>query len=331
MQLSALLALLPLAAALPQSRGPVEARDGQVDGCTAQADQCYSNCRARFSHGAGFIEPIVYKSCYTGCNDALWQCTNKNATEKRSVEAAPVEIRSSKEDECQTAYDDCCAPFGKGTYSEGRNLMILACPGGRDQCSKAFNDCMANQAEKRSVEEAPVETRSSKEDECQTAYDDCCAPFGKGTYSEGRNLMIMACPGGRGQCSKVFNDCMANQAEKRSVKEAPVETRSSKEDECNTAYDDCCAPFGKGTYSEGRNLMILACPGGRGQCSKVYNDCMAKPTGKRSVEKAARDNGSEATTACYGSVASCRHKGTPVAECYSNLARCIQDVLKKFT
>lgn len=61
---------------------------------------------------------------------------------------------------------------------------------------------------------------------------------------------------------------------------------------------------------------------------------MASPTEKRSVEKAAiqaRDNGSEATTACYGNVASCRHKGTPVAECYSNLARCIQDVLKKFT
>ncbi|PTB51208.1 hypothetical protein M431DRAFT_511316 [Trichoderma harzianum CBS 226.95] len=61
--------------------------------------------------------------------------------------------------------------------------------------------------------------------------------------------------------------------------------------------------------------------------------CNAKQAEKRSVEKAAiqaRDNGSEATTACYGRLAACKRKGTPVAECYSTLTSCVQDVYQKF-
>ncbi|KAM6479283.1 hypothetical protein HDV62DRAFT_393188 [Trichoderma sp. SZMC 28011] len=264
MQLSALLALLPLAAALPQSRGPVEARavevetrDGQVDGCTAQHDQCRSSCRTRWSHSnAWFIEPIVYEVCYKGCDLGLLQCNN-NATEKRSVEEAPVETRNSNEDNCQTALSDCSWHCPVYEWDEFAPAFTGPC---HNKCVTAYEQCTANQTEKRSVEEAPVEARYVKD-----------------------------------------------------VK-----------DECDQQFDKCCfiPPFYTG---EMRNMLAVHCPP---QCYESFDQCRAKPAEKRSVE--ARDNGSEATTACYGKLAACKHKGTPVAECYGNLSRCVQDVYQKF-
>ncbi|KAK0760732.1 hypothetical protein N5P37_006930 [Trichoderma harzianum] len=158
--------------------------------------------------------------------------------------------------------------------------------------------------EARAVE---VETRSSTQDECYAAYGSCCDPTkGKGPYNEATNLMIAACIPGRVRCTKALDECLVNATEKRSVEEAPLEARYVK-DECDQQFDKCC--FIPPWY------------------------CNAKQAEKRSVEKAAiqaRDNGSEATTACYGRLAACKRKGTPVAECYSTLTSCVQDVYQKF-
>lgn len=63
MQLSAFLALLPLAAALPQSRGPVEAR--AVDNCQTHYVDCSHNCPTmEFDEFVGAFKDPCHSRCY---------------------------------------------------------------------------------------------------------------------------------------------------------------------------------------------------------------------------------------------------------------------------
>ncbi|KAK4065442.1 hypothetical protein Trihar35433_7562 [Trichoderma harzianum] len=246
MQLSALLALLPLAAAaaLPQSRGSVEARD--VD--------------------------------------------------------------------CDSQFDQCCG-IPASYQGEIRSLLEAVCP---SRCFEALEQCNAGQAEKRSVEEAPLEARDS-EDECDQQFDQCCG-LSSFLSTETRNMVAAHCPS---RCFEALDQCTANQTKKRSVEETPLEVRDS-EDECDQQFDQCCG-ISSFLSTETRNMVAAHCPS---RCFGALDQCNAKQAEKRSVE--ARDNGSEATTACYGKLAACKHKGTPVAECYGNLSRCVQDVYQKF-
>ncbi|KAL6821271.1 hypothetical protein V8C40DRAFT_280611 [Trichoderma camerunense] len=247
MQLSALLALIPLAAALPQSRGPVEARDE----CAAQLNSCGSHCRLFQFY------PSIQSPCADECYKAFGECKS-NRTESLDVEA-PVEARAVE-----------------------------------------------------------VETRDSKWEECAAQLNSC------GSHCRLFQFYPSIPSSCAAECYNAFDECRTTPVKARAVE---VETRDNNEDNCLTAYVDCSHSCPVSQFDEFVGAFKGPC---HSQCNEVYEQCTANQTEKRSVE-VARDNGSEATTACYGNVASCKHKGTPVAECYSNLARCIEDVLQKFT
>ncbi|PNP56121.1 hypothetical protein THARTR1_03646 [Trichoderma harzianum] len=164
MQLSALLTLLPLAAALPQARGPVEARAENETpysiwaACDADLNKCFFNCPFNLPFS-------VPTSCRSKCYQIFDECKT-NQTEKRTVEEAPVEARDSK-NECRIALDQCC--YTTGLQGEYRNMMLAACP---SECWDTFAQCKANQTEKRAVEEVPVKARDNHAGDVTDCYDD---------------------------------------------------------------------------------------------------------------------------------------------------------------
>ncbi|KAK4082261.1 uncharacterized protein Triagg1_2073 [Trichoderma aggressivum f. europaeum] len=253
MQLSALLALLPLAAALPQARGPAQAS------------------------------------------------------------AVEIDTRDSNESTCYAAYDRCCH-ISFIYQGEAKALMEQFC---RPECKEALVQCKANQTEKRSVEEAPVEARDINVDKCYANYLGCLldnCPFPE---------LDEFVPKGpcHSKCNQEYEQCKANQTEKRSVEEAPVEARDSDEDSCEAAYGHCCNPHGYTGEAEGLYLTFCS-----SRCKNALKECKANQTEKRSVEDTliqARDNHAGDVTNCYGDLADCKHKGGSVEKCYGALRDCL--------
>ncbi|KAL7928730.1 hypothetical protein V8C35DRAFT_317386 [Trichoderma chlorosporum] len=73
MQLSALLLLIPLAAALPQVVVDAQTIEAQIlatagqESCQQQGDDCYNKCKPSFN-------PLTYMYCTSKCNAAQKWC-----------------------------------------------------------------------------------------------------------------------------------------------------------------------------------------------------------------------------------------------------------------
>ncbi|KAH0521945.1 hypothetical protein TsFJ059_005873 [Trichoderma semiorbis] len=157
MQLSALLALLPLAAALPRAV-EVETRSSTQD-CYAAYGNCCDPTKGKGPYNEG--TNLEIEACIFGrvrCTKALDECLG-NATEKRSVEEAPVEARAV--DNCKTNYVDCSWHCPVFEWDEFAPAFTGPC---HSKCYEDYEQCTANQTEKRSLEEAPLEVRDSKDE-----------------------------------------------------------------------------------------------------------------------------------------------------------------------
>ncbi|KAL5083135.1 hypothetical protein Trisim1_001928 [Trichoderma cf. simile WF8] len=153
MQLSALLALLPLAAALPRAV-EVETRSSTQD-CYAAYGNCCDPTKGKGPYNEG--TNLEIEACIFGrvrCTKALDECLG-NATEKRSVEEALEARDVDVKDECDHQFDQCCGIPGIWR-GEIRSMLEAQCSW---QCFEDLHQCKAKPAEKRSVEEAPLEAR----------------------------------------------------------------------------------------------------------------------------------------------------------------------------
>ncbi|KAL6693708.1 hypothetical protein J3F84DRAFT_350445 [Trichoderma pleuroticola] len=317
MKLSALLALLPLAAALPQALGPVEARAAEVETRDNNEDSCeaaYNNCTSSCSFWDYRTEAgNLYKfMCSSMCGRAHEHC-RANQTAKRAVEEAPVETRFI-EDECHLALDKCCFTVGikEGEYKNG---FLAKC---RSECWEALTQCEANKTEEAPVEEAPVEAHD-REKECHLALDKCCFTVGikEGGYKNG---LLAEC---RSECWEALTQCKANKTE-----EAPAEEAPADKDDCETALNKCCGTWGP--LNETKALLLQACPD---ECKTAHSECQANQTAKRSVEDTliqTRDNHAGDVTDCYDDVADCKADGGSIEKCYAPLKDCLWNLYYKY-
>ncbi|KAL7955974.1 hypothetical protein V8C34DRAFT_307021 [Trichoderma compactum] len=196
----------------------------------------------------------------------------------------------------------------------------------RQQRQTNLSICKANGTD--SVKEAPVEARDINTDDCTDSYYQCTVnncPFPE--FDEFEPSYKGPC---HSKCYRIYEQCKAKETVKRSVEEAPVEARDINTDDCTDSYYQCTVnncPFPE--FDEFEPSYKGPC---HSKCYRIYEQCKAKQTAKRSVEDTLiqiRDNHAGEVTDCYDDVADCKAKGGSIEKCYAPLTDCLWNLYYK--